>query len=231
MSDPSNPARLKVIAFDMIGTVFGLESLRPKVVALGLPGAALEGWFAAAVRDAAAMAAAGDYQPFASVRQAALNVVLAEQSLDPPASNRKALLDGMAELPLRNGAEGALRRVTDAGVEVMALTNGSEESTRGLLDGAGVLPLFDHVVSTDEVRLAKPRPEIYRHACEVAGVRPAEFALVAAHSWDIQGGVGAGLMTAYLAADRPYSAAMRAPHVTAGTLTGCVEALLGASWE
>ena len=41
------PKRPKVVAFDVIGTVFPLEPLRPAMVALGLPPAALEGWFAA----------------------------------------------------------------------------------------------------------------------------------------------------------------------------------------
>lgn len=49
-------------------------------------------------------------------------------------------------------------------------------------------------------------------------MKPVELALVAAHPWDINGAAAAGLVTGYLAADRPYSRAMRTPDVEAGTL-------------
>ncbi len=75
----SGPKRPKMLAFDIIGTVFPLEPLRPSIVALGLPPAGLEGWFAAGCRDAFAMAAVGDFAPFKTVLEAALDGVLAEQ--------------------------------------------------------------------------------------------------------------------------------------------------------
>lgn len=59
--------RPKMVAFDIIGTVFPLEQLRSSIVALGLPPAGLEGWFAAGCRDAFAMAAVGDFEPFTTV--------------------------------------------------------------------------------------------------------------------------------------------------------------------
>lgn len=226
MSDRQPPAHPNAFAFDIIGTVFEVEPLRLRLIALGLPGAALEGWTAAADRDAAAMAAAGDYASFAEVARAALDSVLAEQKLAPPPSERQALVDAMADMTPRGGAGDAFRAAADAGVRVLALTNGSAGSTRALLGRAGLLDFFAHIVSTDEVRLAKPRPEVYHHACRVAEVSPDRLALVAAHDWDIQGGVAAGLTTAYVSAERPYSTAMRPPYAQAETLPGCVAALL-----
>jgi 2-haloacid dehalogenase len=85
--------------------------------------------------------------------------------------------------------------------------------------------LVDHVISVDEVQLAKPRGEVYRHAADVAGVDPSDLALVAAHPWDIQGAAAAGLITAYLNADRPFSSVMRSPDIQAGTLQEIAEAV------
>lgn len=223
----SDRSRPKAIAFDIIGTMFRQEPLRPKVMALGLPDLALEWWSAAADRDAIAMATIGDYRPFAEVQRAALDAILAERGLDPSAADRKALLDvAGTDMSLRDGAGEALARAADAGVPVIALTNGSADATRRLFEGAGLATSVAHIVSTDEVGRAKPGAEIYLRGCEIAGVRPNELALVAAHDWDIQGAAAAGLTTAYLNADRPFSPAMRPPDLEAGTLRACVAKLL-----
>ena len=212
------PKRPKMVAFDIIGTVFPLEPLRASIVALGLPPAGLEGWFAAGCRDAFAMAAVGDFKPFTTVLEAALEGVLAEQGLDAPAHDRKALVKQLETLEAREGAREAFALLVDAGIPVMALSNGAKSSTKALLDRAGFSDLVEEVVSVDEVKLAKPRTEVYLHAADKAGIKPAELALVAAHPWDINGAAAAGLVTAYLAADRPYSSAMRSPDLEAETL-------------
>jgi 2-haloacid dehalogenase len=200
----SGPKRPKMMAFDIIGTVFPLEPLRPSIVALGLPPTGLEGWFAAGCRDAFAMAAVGDFAPFKTVLEAALDGVLAEQGLDAPADERKALLEKLETLDARDGAREAFLLLADIGIPVMARS--------------GLIDLVQEVVSVDEVKLAKPRGEVYAHAAQKAGVDRAELALVAAHPWDINGAASAGLVTTYLAADRPYSRVMRKPDMEALTL-------------
>lgn len=212
------PRRPKAVAFDIIGTVFPLEPLRPSIVALGLPPLGLEGWFAAGCRDAFAMAAVGDYAPFTTVLEGALDQVLAEQGLDASMHDRKALVKELEALGPRSGAPEAFAILTDAGIPVMALSNGAKSATEKLLSRAGLDAHVVHVVSIDEVKLAKPRAEVYRYATDVAGVEPGELALVAAHPWDINGAAAAGLITAYLHADRPYSSAMRSPDLQGGTL-------------
>jgi 2-haloacid dehalogenase len=214
----SGPKRPKMVAFDIIGTVFPLEPLRPSIVALGLPPTGLEGWFAAGCRDAFAMAAVGDFAPFKTVLEAALDGVLAEQGLDAPADERKALLEKLETLDARDGAREAFLLLADVGIPVMALSNGAKSATRALLERSGLIDLVQEVVSVDEVKLAKPRGEVYAHAAQKAGVDRAELALVAAHPWDINGAASAGLVTAYLAADRPYSRVMRKPDMEALTL-------------
>ena len=207
-----------MVAFDIIGTVFPLEPLRSSVVAIGLPPAGLEGWFAAGCRDAFAMAAVDDFKPFATVLEAALDGVLAEQGLDPPEHERKALVKQLVTLDARDGTREAFSLLVDAGIPVMALSNGAKSSTKKLLARADLSDLVQEIVSVDEVKLAKPRMEVYLHAAKRAGVEPAELALVAAHPWDINGAIAAGLVTAYITADRPYSRAMRTPDTEAGTL-------------
>lgn len=219
------PKRPKMVAFDIIGTVFPLEPLRPSVVALGLPPAGLESWFAAGCRDAFAMAAVGDFEPFTTVLEAALEGVLAEQGLEAPTHARKALVKQLETLDARDGAREAFALLAEASIPVMALSNGAKSSTKALLERAELSDLVTKVVSVDEVKLAKPRAEVYLHAADKAGTEPAELALVAAHSWDINGAAAAGLVTAYLAADRPYSRVMRAPDLQGLSLPDLVREL------
>jgi FMN phosphatase YigB (HAD superfamily) len=48
---PAMPERPQVIAFDVVETLFSLEPVRKRIEGLGLPGDALEHWFAGFLRD------------------------------------------------------------------------------------------------------------------------------------------------------------------------------------
>jgi 2-haloacid dehalogenase len=218
--------RPRVIAFDVIGTVFPLEALRPAIVGLGLPPAGLEGWFAAALRDAFALSAAGDFEPFTTVLRGALDQVLAEQRLSPSASARAKLMAQFTHLPARPDARQAFETARRAGLRVMALSNGASAATWSLLKGSYLDGLVEHVVSVEDVQVFKPRREVYEHAARVAGVKARRLALVAAHPWDVNGAKAAGLTAAYVSAERPLSSGMRLPDVEAPSLAAAVRALV-----
>ncbi len=220
------PKRPKVIAFDVIGTVFPLEPLRPAIVGFGLPPAGLESWFAAGLRDAFALSAAGDFEPFTTVLAGALDQVLAEQQLTPSASARARLMSQMKQLPARPDALEAFEIVRRAGLRIMALSNGASAATRSLLRAARLDALVEHVVSVEDVQLFKPRREVYDHAARVAKVKARRLALVAVHPWDINGAKAAGLTAAYVSAERPFSSAMRRPDVGASSLAAAARALV-----
>lgn len=110
-----------------------------------------------------------------------------------------------------DGAREAFGILVDAGIPVIALLNGAKSSTDGLLERANLSDLVREVMSVDDVKLAKPRAEISLHAARKTGIEPIDLALVAAHPWDVNGAAAAGLLTAYLAADRPYSHACENP--------------------
>ena len=139
-------------------------------------------------RDAFAMAAVGDFKPFAAAGlEAALYGVLAEQSLVPSERKRKALVKHLETLDARDGARQAFLLLADAGIPAMALSNGAKSATTELRARSNLSDLVQEIVSVDEVKLAKPRTEVYLHAAERADIEPAELALVAApslgHQW------------------------------------------------
>jgi 2-haloacid dehalogenase len=220
------PPRPKVVAFDVIGTLFPIAPLASRIEALGLPASVLRGWFSAGLRDSFALAATGGFKPLTAVLEQALESVLAEQGVHAAsAADKAALLKGLEELPARPDAAVAFRTLAAAGIGVMALTNGSDPSTRKLLKGAELEGLVDHVVSVDAVELSKPRREAYAYAAQVARVGLDSMALVAAHSWDIQGAKAAGMTTAFLSLERPFSKVMRKPDLEARSLSELADQL------
>jgi 2-haloacid dehalogenase len=94
---------------------------------------------------------------------------------------------------------GALRRLRDAGLRLAALTNSTEQVARAQLEYAGLIDLFELVLSADTVRRLKPAPEPYRMAAERLGVAVDQVRLIAAHAWDVAGAGRAGCATAFVA--------------------------------
>jgi beta-phosphoglucomutase-like phosphatase (HAD superfamily) len=53
-------------------------------------------------------------------------------------------------------------------------SNGHLENVRATLAATGLLPLFEHIVSADEVAHGKPAPDVFLEAARRIGVAPAE---------------------------------------------------------
>ena len=219
-------ARPKVVAFDIIGTVFDLEPLRPHLEALGLPGSSLELLYAETTRDAMALACADRFKPFIQVMSSALGQILAEHELTATDAELAEALAPMRSLPPQPDAKQAFETLADAGLRIMALSNGAVSATRSLMEAAGMEKLVELIVSVDDVAMAKPRPEIYLYAARTAKVQPGEMMLVAAHPWDINGAKAAGLLGGYVCRGRPFpSGVMTAPDIEGNTLVEIARAI------
>lgn len=206
--------------FDIVGTFFSLEPLRQRLTAIGAPEHALELWLSETLRDAFALSHAGDYAPLKELLAAALPrtlAVLGKGSQDP--SRHELVLKGLDVLNPAEGALEACDRLEGAGFRLVALTNGSEEHARALLDRAGVLPRFAAVLSADEVRKTKPHRDVY------ALVTPhleGEGWMLSAHAWDVMGAHRAGLRTAWISRkERRYLGAFPAADLEASDLAAC----------
>lgn len=220
------PRRPKLVAFDVIGTLFPLDPLLPRIEELGLPPLGLEAWFATALRDAFAISAVGGFRPFTTVLEQALDQVLAGQDLDPEQRLRTGLVTAMETLVPARDARAAFEALGKADIQIVALSNGAMRVTRKLLGSAGLEPLVNRIVSVEEVKLFKPRQEVYVHTAKVCRVKPGRTALVAAHAWDILGGKSVGMTTAYVSRNRPFPSVMGQPDVEAQEIEPAVAALL-----
>jgi 2-haloacid dehalogenase len=217
-----------VIAFDVIETLFALDSLKDRLKAIGLPPESLRVFFAQMLRDALALGASGTYKPFSEIASASLEVTLANFAVAPEKEKIAHVLAGLAELAAHPDVRPAFERVRASNIRIITLTNGSAENTRKLLSCADVLGFVDKTISVDEVRHWKPHREVYLHAARMAGVDPSRLALVAAHAWDTHGAKQAGLVAGWVQRqDKQYSSVMTPPDVRGNTLVEVVDALLG----
>lgn len=213
-----------IIAFDVVETLFPLEPLRQRITDAGQPGHILELWFSLLLRDAFALTASGGYRPFADIARSAL-VSATSHALSDDAAH--GIVAGFGELDAHPDVEPAMRRAHDAGVHVIALTNGSPGTTRSLLQRAGVEGYVQRVLSVDDIQRWKPAPEIYRHAVAACQVEPEQMALVAAHGWDIHGAHQVGLVTGWVSClESHFPPTFAPPDVTGDDLVEVVDALL-----
>ena len=204
------------VVIDIIGTCFSLEKPRQKLIELGATPYTLQLWFAQTLRDAFAYSHAGRYLPLKEVLEAELPRTLKVLGIEANAEQRSQIVKSFSELDLQPEALYAFKTLTAAGFQLIALTNGSAESTQKLLENAGAIQHFERILSCDAVQKTKPHPEVYEMAKQnVAG----DIWMVAAHAWDIAGAATAGLKTAFITQEeKEYLSVYPQPEIIADSL-------------
>ena len=218
-------SRPVAVVFDVIETLIPLEPLRERFAAAGLPPHLLDLWFTRTLRDGMALAATGEYAPFAEVAGQALRAVSGYRA---DAAQVASVLAGLSELPAHPDVLPAAELLAGAGLRLGCLTNGSAALTRSFVERAGLDPYIERVISVQEAGTWKPAAVVYRHAASLLGVEPGGLALVAAHAWDCHGASRAGLVTGWVSRlEREYSPIFAPPDVTGADLTEVAHGLLG----
>ncbi|UAW98665.1 haloacid dehalogenase type II [Halopseudomonas nanhaiensis] len=220
------PVQPAVVVFDVIETLFALEPLRAKLEEADVPGHALETWFAQLLRNAFALSATGSYQPFREVAIDSLKSVASANGRLLNEDQVAGIIGTFAALDAYPDVAPSMARLAESGIRLVTLTNGSEDVTRKLLDRAGLSQYVELVISVDEVKLWKPRKEVYRHCAQRCGVEPGAMMLIAAHGWDIHGASAAGMRTGFLRRKgRSFPGVMTKPELDADDLAGLIDRL------
>lgn len=191
MSDRTRP---EVMVFDIVETLASLDPVQARLEEVAGERREIATWFDLILRDAMGLTAAGDYAPFVDVATSALDAhtgyTLEREQIDH-------IVAGFGEMTPQAGAVDAVRAAADHGFQVVALSNGSQTNTRGFLERAGVVDLFDEILTVDAARAWKPARAVYDLVVERTGVPASGHALVAVHSWDIHGAHRAGWTTGW----------------------------------
>jgi 2-haloacid dehalogenase len=185
--------RPAVVAFDVMETLASLEPLRARLTETGQPPGLLEAWYTRTLRDGMALSATGDYAGFTEVADAALRGLTHYTISDDQVAY---VMAGFDELPAFPDALPAVTQLTEAGLRVACLTNGSASFTSSFVERAGLR--VDRIISVGEVYRWKPASVVYLYAAEVLGVSPDRLALLTAHDWDCHGAKRAGLTAGWV---------------------------------
>ena len=179
------------------------------------------------MRDAFALTVTEKYVPFELLATGGLEELFAEAGRAAAGDDIKSVLGAMPELPPHPDVREAFETLRDAGVRIIALSNGSKAQTQKQLAHADLSDLVETIVSTDDVQLFKPHRSLYEHTVQVVGVDASRIALVAAHGWDVHGAKCAGLTAGWVKRrEKRFSKAFEHPDAGGESLPEVVRALL-----
>jgi 2-haloacid dehalogenase len=179
------------LVFDLNGTLTDPRALGAPWDVPELGPAVLD----AAIQSAMAESLFGGYHEFREHIESALRVEVRRRDLDH--GRIDAALTEAQRLPLFPEVPAALERLASAGHRLAVLTNSGAASGRRTLEAAGIDGFFEEILGVDAVRVFKPDPDTYAHACRELGLEtPESLMLVAAHAWDVAGAQHAGLLGA-----------------------------------
>ena len=194
--------RPSVLIFDVNDTLSDMAPMAERFEEVGAPGHLAKTWFAGVLRDGFALAVAGVAEPFARIGEEALRGCLAGLPLTRTLEESVAhVMTGFGSLEVHGDVPEGIRRLSELGLRLVTLSNGSASVARGLLDRAGLADHVELLLSVEDAGVWKPAPAAYHYAVQRCGVEPAEAMLVAVHPWDTDGARRAGLGSAWVNRD------------------------------
>lgn len=217
---------IRVVVFDIIETLFSLEGVRGALCRTGLQPQDLDTWFAFGLRDAFALDATHAAQPFPSILRDALDQLLALRGVEADAASRDEVMSAFVHMQAHDGAAAAIQTLQDAGLTLVALSNGPAERTEHLLQSAGLRGSFTHVLSVQHVRRFKPHASVYQQTFARTGEAPSAHCMVACHAWDTHGAKCAGMRAAFVRRGQVYPSSMHAPDIAEHDLVDVAAAIV-----
>ncbi|SDW43678.1 haloacid dehalogenase type II [Roseicitreum antarcticum] len=181
---------IRLCVFDAYGTLFDVAAAAR--AAAKEPGA--EGWAARWPSLSAhwrrkqleytwLRAVAVTHVDFWQVTQDALDWALEAEGLNDPAL-RGRLLDLYHELAAFPEVPGVLDALKGQGLQLAILSNGAPQMLDAAARSAGISPLFDAILSVEDVGVFKPHRSVYELVGRQFGTMPAEVAFVSSNCWD-----------------------------------------------
>jgi len=224
---PDGPRRPSVLLFDVNETLSDMSPMAGRFEDVGAPGHLAKTWFAGLLRDGFALTVAGVAEPFARIGEEALRTHLESYRLTSSLEDSVAhIMGGFRELRVHDDVPEGIRALSDLGMRLVTLSNGSASVAQRLLEKAGLRDHFEQLLSVEDVAIWKPAVAAYAYALDKCGVEPMDARLVAVHPWDTDGAARAGLCSAWInRAGAPYPGYFRSPDLEATSLVDLAEQL------
>ncbi len=138
---------------------------------------------------------AGKHEDFFKVTEDALVYAAEAMKLPLPPDARQRLLGAYLSLELWPDSAAALRKLKEAGLRIITIANFSPRMLRANAEGAGIVDLFDELLSTEVNGTYKPDPRAYALGMERLGLKKEEIVFAAFGGWDAYGAKSFGYPT------------------------------------
>jgi 2-haloacid dehalogenase len=209
---------LKAFAFDAYGTLFDVLSVTALCEELfpGRGATLAQLWRLKQLQYSVWRSLMGRHRDFWHLTEDGLVYACRSLGLTLTGEARTRLLDAYLTLTAFPDVKPALEALKALGFRLAILSNGEPKMLEAAARSAGILPLLDHIISVEDVKIFKPSPRVYNLAPERLGVSPAELGFVSSNSWDAAGAASAGLRTFWIqrsAAEPPEELGFGAEHV------------------
>jgi 2-haloacid dehalogenase len=194
-----NPSKKPLIVFDVNETLLDLDTMNPIFERIFGEKTAMRLWFSNLILYSEALTLANSYVPFTDIGAAVMQMLAAVRGKTITENDRRELTEKFASMPPHPEVPAALQQLRDAGFRLFTLTDNLLEVQTRQLEAGGIVGQFERRLSVDqEVRRHKPAPEAYAYVERQLGVRPADLLLIASHTWDTIGALGAGWKAALI---------------------------------
>jgi 2-haloacid dehalogenase len=124
------------------------------------------------------------YLPFWELTIHSLRYVCKRMNLNLTTDYEKCLMDQYAKLTSFDDSLYVLKSIKDRGISTAILSNGSREMLASVVEGNGLRPYLDKVVTIEDVRLFKTAPQAYELLLKALPVKKEEILFVSSNAWD-----------------------------------------------
>jgi 2-haloacid dehalogenase len=168
------------------------------------------------------------YVDFSAVTEDALVYAARAMKLELTPEGRRRLLDAYLHLMPWPDTADALRKLKEAGVRVITVSNFSPAMLRANAENAGLAGFFDALLSTDENHTYKPDPRAYQLGMEQLHLRKQDVLFAAFGGWDAVGAKSFGYPTFWVNRfNQPLEELDIRPDRASADLDGLLEFVLG----
>jgi 2-haloacid dehalogenase len=184
---------VRAYIFDAYGTLFDVHAAIARHRAAVGPDAdrMSELWRARQLEYTWTLSAMGRYEDFERLTERALDFVLARfPGVDPKL--KPALLASYRELDAYPDARLALDSLKAAGFVTGIFSNGSPAMLQSAIGAAKLGGVLDHVISVHDLRVYKPRREVYALVTAALKIAAEDVAFVSSNRWDVAGAANFG---------------------------------------
>lgn len=220
--------RFKAVAFDFL-VLFNPDSIVSEVdgIVLGKGRELTAIWRTRQFEYSWLRSITSRYVDFYAVTEDALVYAAHAMQVQLTADQKQRLLDAYLHLsPWPDAADG-LRRLRESGVRVITIANFSPTMLRFNAEHAGMMGLFDALVSTDANHTYKPDPRAYQLGIDRLHVAKQDIVFAAFGGWDAAGAKSFGYPTVWVNRfDQPIEELGVRPDRTVRDLSGLLDFVL-----